>query len=108
MDKMIGDRIKSLRNTCGLTKAQVSDSIRISRQKYARIENGTYSVTLDILTKLAELFNVTVGDITSVLDEAPVKLSVVGDEHKSLDRIFDMLELFYANKRLYNRLRQET
>ena len=72
MNELLGSRIKALRSANNFTQEQVADQIGISRQKYARIESGTNSVTLDILSKVAEVLGVTVGDITRVLDETPV------------------------------------
>ena len=72
MNELLGSRIKALRIAKNLTQEQVADQIGVSRQKYARVESGTNSITLDILSKVAE--------------------------------IFDMLDLFYANKHMYNKL----
>lgn len=72
MNEMLGSRIKALRSAKNFTQEQVADQIGVSRQKYARIESGVNSVTLDILSKVAEVLGVTVGDITRVLDESPV------------------------------------
>ena len=49
----------------------------------------------------------TVGDITRVLDEAPVVAYRVGTEDSSSEKIFDMIDLFYANKRLYAKLQHK-
>ncbi|MBO6242678.1 MAG: helix-turn-helix transcriptional regulator [Butyrivibrio sp.] len=107
MNKMLGSRIKALRIANNFTQEQVSDRIGVSRQKYARIESGNNSITLDILSKIAGVLNVTVGDITRVLDETPdVAFRIGADEGASSEKIFDMLDLFYANKHMYNRLRQ--
>ena len=72
MNEMLGSRIKALRSAKNFTQEQVADQIGVSRQKYARFESGVNSVTLDILSKVAEVLGVTVGDITRVLDESPV------------------------------------
>ena len=48
MNKLLGNRIRALRTARNLTQEQVSDQLGISRQKYARIENGMNRVTLDI------------------------------------------------------------
>lgn len=53
------------------TQEQVAERIGVSRQKYARIESGMNSITLEILSQIANILDVTVGDITRVLDEAP-------------------------------------
>lgn len=104
MNEILGERIKELRNARGLTQEQVAEKISVSRQKYARIENGTNSITLDILSKVADVLNVTVGDITRVLDETPGVEYRVGSNNSSSEEIFEMLDLFYANKHLYKKL----
>ncbi len=104
MNVQLGSRIKALRNAGNYTQEQMADQIGISRQKYARIENGSNSITLDILVKIAEVLNVSVGDITRVLDEEPSVAFRSGTDGTSSEKIFDMLDLFYANKNLYKRL----
>lgn len=105
MNKQLGSRIKALRNAKSYTQEYVADKLGISRQKYARIENGSNSITLDILTKIAGLLDVTVGDITRVLDETPEVAYRSGASETSSEMIFDMLDLFYANKAMCERLK---
>ena len=104
MNALLGSRIKALRTAKNYTQEQVADNLGISRQKYARVENGTNSITLDILTKIAEMLDVTVGDITRVLDEEPAVAYRAGTDGASSEKIFDMLDLFYANKHMYTKL----
>lgn len=106
MNELLGGRIKALRSARNYTQEQMADQIGISRQKYARIENGTNSITLDILSKVASILGVTVGDITRVLDETPAVAYRASDEAESSQTVFDMLDLFYANKQMYSRLRK--
>ena len=107
MNELLGSRIKALRIANNYTQEQVAEEIGVSRQKYARIESGANSITLDILSKVAKVFDVTVGDITRVLDETPVVAYRTSEEGEaSANKIFDMLDLFYANKHMYNRLLQ--
>ena len=107
MNELLGNRIKALRSAKNFTQEQMADQIGVSRQKYARIESGANSITLDILSKIAEMLEVTVGDITRVLDEAPVVAYRVAGENSSTEKIFDMLDLFYANKHLYTKLQRK-
>lgn len=107
MNEMLGSRIKALRIAKNYTQEQVAEKIGISRQKYARIESGVNSITLDILSKIAEVLGVTVGDITRVLDETPVVAYRAGMENGSSQKIFDMLDLFYANKHMYEKLQHK-
>ena len=107
MNEMLGSRIKALRIAKNFTQEQVAEKIGISRQKSARIESGVNSITLDILSKIAEVLGVTVGDITRVLDETPVVAYRAGMENGSSQKIFDMLDLFYANKHMYEKLQHK-
>lgn len=104
MNGLLGGRIKVLRSAANYTQEQMADQIGISRQKYARIESGTNNITLEVLAKIANVLEVQVGDITRVLDETPVVEYRVGVESASSRKIFDMLDLFYANKHLNEKL----
>ncbi len=85
----------------------MAERIGISRQRYARIENGMNQITLEMLSRIANVLDVTVGDITKVLDETPAVAYRAGSENMSTQKIFDMLDLFYANKHLYTKLQQD-
>lgn len=107
MNELLGGHIKALRSAGNFTQEQIADQIGISRQKYARIENGTNNITLEVLSQIAKVLDVQVGDITRVLDETPVVEYRVGIENVSSEKIFDMLELFYANKHLHAKLQRD-
>lgn len=107
MNEKLGSRIKALRNARNFTQEYIADNIGVSRQKYARIENGENNITLDILSKIAGVLDVTVGDITKVLDEIPAVEYRTGDGGESSKRIFDMLDLFYANKHMCEKLQHK-
>ena len=104
MNELLGNRIKALRSAQNFTQEQIADQIGISRQKYARIESGTNNITLEVLSQIAHVLDVQVGDIMRVLDEMPVVAYRAGSEEASTKKIFDMLDLFYANKHLYAKL----
>lgn len=107
MNELLGGRIKALRNAENFTQEQIADKIGVSRQKYARIENGANNITLDVLTKIAGVLEVSVADITKVLDETPAVEYRAGDKGSSSEKIFDMLDLFYANKHMYAKLQND-
>lgn len=107
MNEILGSRIKMLRRAKNFTQEQIAEQIGISRQKYARIESGANNITLEILSRIADILGVAVGDITRVLDEVPVVAYRAGSENSSSEKIFDMLDLFYANKRLYKKLQHD-
>lgn len=107
MDELLGGRIKELRNAYGMTQEEVASRIGVSRQKYARIENGSNYITLDILSKIASVFDVNVNDITSVLDEEPSVAYRAVRDPGSANKVFEMLDLFYANKHLYTKIKRD-
>lgn len=55
----IGDNLKELRIQKGLSKQQISKELLISRQSYTNYEEGNQLPSLDVLTQMAEYFNVT-------------------------------------------------
>ncbi len=107
MNELLGGRIKELRTIHEMTQEQLADVLGISRQKLARIENGNNNVSLDILMKIADALDVTVNDITKVLNEQPSVVFRNNEGHSSADEIFAMLDLFYANKHIYQRLQPD-
>ncbi len=104
MNTLLGNRIRALRSAKNYTQEQVAIKIGMSRQKYARIEKGSCSITLDILAKIAEVLCISVWDITKVLDEEPSVVYRSGPDGASTDKMFDMLDLFYANKHMFMKL----
>ena len=107
MNGLLGGRIKALRNANGFTQEQMADQLGMSRQRYARIEHGTNNVTLEVLSQITKILDIQVGDITKVLDEVPAVEYRTGNKGTSTQMIFDMLDLFYANKHLYSKLHRD-
>ena len=108
MNEILGRRIKALRRTKGCTREQAADRLGISRREYDRIENGDVRITLAILMETAEMLGAAVGDITGALDEEPAAVYQAGTDKHSSKMIFDMLDLFYANKHMYMRLQHSS
>jgi len=51
---VIGQRIAELRKAAGMTQQQLADKSGILRPNIARIENGRYGMTVDVLSRIAE------------------------------------------------------
>ena len=60
---MIGKNIKSLRKTHGLTQPEFARIIGISRNSLSRYENGTSSVSTELIDIICQKFNVSYVDI---------------------------------------------
>ncbi|MBR8674764.1 helix-turn-helix domain-containing protein [Lactococcus lactis subsp. lactis] len=60
---MIGDNIKSLRKTHDLTQPEFAKIVGISRNSLSRYENGTSSVSTELIDRICHKFNVSYVDI---------------------------------------------
>jgi len=60
---MIGKNIKSLRKTHDLTQPEFAQIIGISRNSLSRYENGTSSVSTELIDIICQKFNVSYVDI---------------------------------------------
>lgn len=100
-NKELGEAIKELRLSKLMSQKQIADEIRISEKKYNLIEDDICLPTLEILKKLAEIFNITVNDLTKNIHQTNYINCNCG---KPSQQITDMIDLFYANKSLYKKL----
>ena len=99
MNYLLGLRIRDIREIKGLSLEQLSAFSGISYNKLSLIESGCCNVSLSLLCILADALGVSVSDFTSVLDQSDICL-----RSDSASYILQMLDLFYANKYLYNKL----
>ena len=60
---MIGDNIKSLRRTHDLTQPEFAKIVGISRNSLSRYENGTSSLSTELIDRICQKFNVSYVDI---------------------------------------------
>lgn len=108
MNKELGQRIRQLRENAHLTQEFISEKLGISRQKYSRIENGTNDISYDLILRVASVIGVTPVSITSVadkMDTSSVEFRSANNDVRSFETISEMLDLFYANKQLYESVR---
>ena len=59
----IGKNIKAIRLSLGLTGAQVSTAIGLSRPYYTQLEGGTRRLSADHVRKIAHVLGVPVGEL---------------------------------------------
>lgn len=60
---MIGDNIKSLRRTHDLTQLEFAKMVGISHNILSRYENGTSTVSTELIYRICQKFNVSYVDI---------------------------------------------
>lgn len=59
MSVQIGDNLKSLRKSMGLTQQQVADKLNISRVNYTRYETNASNPDFQTLVALADFYDVS-------------------------------------------------
>ncbi len=62
-EKLIGDKIREARKQAGLTQCQLADKIFVSESYIALIESNKRNPSMSVLTKLAEVLNLTTDHI---------------------------------------------
>lgn len=111
MNTILGTRIRSLRESKGFTQEQVAEKMSCSRQKYARIEKGLIDISYANITMIAQILGVKADEITSSINRIEQKQPIFRENGASSQNdkfafINEMLDTFYAHRKLYNSVRQ--
>lgn len=72
----LGEKIKQLRKSKGISQEELASMLKINRNYLSRIETGKSEPTSSILKHVAEIFSI---DLNSLLD--------ITDEDKNTDKI---------------------
>lgn len=56
---MLKDNLKKARLNAGLTQKEVAERLGVAQQQYARWEQGQRNPKIEVLDRLAEIFNTT-------------------------------------------------
>lgn len=88
----VGERIKDLRTRCGWSQTSLADKLRISKQTLYKYENGIIvNIPYDVVTEMAEIFNISPAYIFGWDDKLPDTL---------IDKSFYESEKAYSDKAL--------
>ena len=72
----LGEKIKQLRKSKGISQEELASMLKINRNYLSRIETGKSEPTSSILKHIAEIFSI---DLNSLLD--------ITDEDKNTDKV---------------------
>ena len=111
MNAILGARIKSLREAKGFTQEQIAEKMNCSRQKYARLEKGLIDISFASISVISQILGTKLEEITSVVSTEKVDQPMFrGNSDFSQEDKFlfinNMLDTFYAHRKLYNSVRQ--
>jgi transcriptional regulator with XRE-family HTH domain len=88
----LGNKLKELRLNKSLTQVQVASRIGISKSRISSYEMNTNEPSLDILIKLASLYNVSVDSLLGL--EKGNYVDVSGLNHKQIAIIQSIIESY--------------
>ncbi len=66
------NRVRDLREDHDFTQQQIADKIGITQRKYSYFETGTQQLTDEFLTKIADVYNVSIDYILCRTDNPKV------------------------------------
>jgi len=70
----LGQRIKDLRETTGVSQQKLSELLKVSRPTITQIEKGERKISADELIKLSEIFNISVESLLDLKKQPEVVL----------------------------------
>ena len=113
MSYAIRRRIHEIRTQKKINQEDIASVLGISRQWFARIENGQSEISYAMIQKTADYFAVPVSSITSANEDIDLKLYFRDIENadninSSVSKIAEILRTFHAHEKLYNRMKGET
>lgn len=73
----LGEKIKQLRKSKGISQEELASMLKINRNYLSRIETGKSEPTSGVLKDIAQIFSI---DLNSLLD-------ITDDENKNTDKI---------------------
>lgn len=107
MNATLGARIKILRESKGLTQEQLAEKLSCSRQKYARLEKGLVDISYANISTIAQVLEIKIEEITSAVNTKHAMFRKTGfEQDDQFAFISNMLDTFYAHRKLYNSVRQ--
>lgn len=112
MSYAIGKRINEIRTQKKISQENIASVLGISRQRFARIENGQSEISYTMIQKAADYFAVPISSITSADKDIDLKLYFrdvenAGNINTSVEKIIDILKTFHAHEKLYYRMKEK-
>ena len=112
MNYHIGKKIKDIRLERGISQDDIAATLGMSRQRFARIENGQSDISFLNLQRIAEYFSVPTNVFTVDDEEKDLVLLFREKEsssnvEESVEKIADILKTFHAHEKLYYRMKEK-
>lgn len=99
---MISENIKNLRNKTGMTQKELADKLYVTPQAVSRWENGEVEPSIDAISTMAQIFNVTTDEIIGGPEKKPEKETIVKTEYVAATPKPVLAVCEQCNKPIYN------
>lgn len=110
----LAERIRGLRSAHKKTQEEMAAVLGISRQAYIRLEKGTREISFVEIAAIANFLGIPYTDITDVGESYDLSLVALcrkeqcsADDEKAFATVEEILGVFSAQERLYNRVREK-
>ena len=90
---MIADRIKQLRDECGLSQAQLAKRLHVTRSSVNAWEMGLSMPTIQYVVEMAKLFRIRTDFLLGLEEEQTISLEGLSEEEISL--LYGLLGYFH-------------
>lgn len=81
----LGATIAALRKKRGLTQAQLAEAVRVNKRGIIRVEQGSTSLTVDVLMRMADALGVRASELFRLVElEEQQRTTDSGDAQKRL------------------------
>ena len=110
MKTLIGEQIRKIREMHNVTQEQMAELLKMTRQRFARIEKGISDISYDTIITIANYLNIDPKEITDVCANSSSPVTTYRTGTASADTfcfVEEMIGFFYANKSLYKRMNME-
>ncbi len=81
----VGPNIRKIREERSIKQQEIADLIGMHRSNYSKIENGQREISVEALTKIARLFNLTVDQIINF--EGGMPKDVTFEDKATLEQV---------------------
>lgn len=77
---MLGENIRKLRNTIGLTQVELAYRLGVTKQCVSNWENGNISPSVEMTLKISEVFSVSTDVLLGLDDRQYIEVTGLTDE----------------------------
>ena len=100
----LGERLKALRKSRGLTQKQLGEQIRKSKAAIGSYEQGVQIPPTDVLISLAKLYHLSLDDLVGLNEPQPNDSTALSSQQQDL--INDLMTILNADNMSGEELRQ--